>query len=270
MAIDATARADTFPKLLIRNARVFATRPAYPAQGPRHLAGLDLGAGAGRGARLCGRAVAGSASSAATPSPSSARNRPRLYWSVMAAQALGAVPVPVYADAVAEEMAYVLAHAEVRFAVGRGPGAGRQDPVGLGAAAEARADRLRRAARPARLRPRPAACDRRRASQDGRAALARDADARRVARPRDRGRQGLRPVDHPLHVGHDRPVQGRGALRAIGCISAASDTVAFDKLTERDEALAYLPLAWVGDHYLNYAQAWSPASASLARRAPRP
>ena len=33
-------------------------------------------------------------------------NRPRLYWSVMAAQMLGAVPVPVYADAVADEMAY--------------------------------------------------------------------------------------------------------------------------------------------------------------------
>ena len=37
-------------------------------------------------------------------------------------------------------------------------------------------------------------------------------------------------------------------------INAATDTVAFDKLTENDVALAYLPLAWVGDHYLNYAQ----------------
>jgi long-chain acyl-CoA synthetase len=37
-------------------------------------------------------------------------------------------------------------------------------------------------------------------------------------------------------------------------IKAASDTVAFDKLNEKDVALAYLPLAWVGDHYLNYAQ----------------
>ena len=37
-------------------------------------------------------------------------------------------------------------------------------------------------------------------------------------------------------------------------IRAAADTVAFDKLTENDVALAYLPLAWVGDHYLNYAQ----------------
>ena len=42
--------------------------------------------------------------------------------------------------------------------------------------------------------------------------------------------------------------------RPRGCIAAARDTVAFDNLTDRDEALAYLPLAWVGDHYLNYAQ----------------
>ena len=35
-----------------------------------------------------------------------------------------------------------------------------------------------------------------------------------------------------------------------------SDTVAFDKLNDRDEELAYLPLAWVGDHYMNYAQAF--------------
>src|SRR6476620_7072625 len=43
-------------------------------------------------------------------------NRPRLYCSVMAAQVLGAIPVPVYADAVADELAFVLAHAEVKFA----------------------------------------------------------------------------------------------------------------------------------------------------------
>ncbi len=43
-------------------------------------------------------------------------NRPKLYWSVMAAQMLGAIPVPVYADAVADELCFVLAHADVRFA----------------------------------------------------------------------------------------------------------------------------------------------------------
>jgi long-chain acyl-CoA synthetase len=34
------------------------------------------------------------------------------------------------------------------------------------------------------------------------------------------------------------------------------DTVAFDNITENDSVLAYLPLAWVGDHYLNYAQGY--------------
>jgi long-chain acyl-CoA synthetase len=37
-------------------------------------------------------------------------------------------------------------------------------------------------------------------------------------------------------------------------ISAARDTVAFDKVTDNDVVLAYLPLAWAGDHYLTYAQ----------------
>src|SRR6202012_4498647 len=40
------------------------------------------------------------------------------------------------------------------------------------------------------------------------------------------------------------------------CIAAARDTVAFDNLTDRDEVLASLPLAWAGDHYLNYAQGY--------------
>ena len=44
-------------------------------------------------------------------------NRPRLYWSMMAAQSLGAIPVPMYQDAVAKELAYVLAHSEAKLAV---------------------------------------------------------------------------------------------------------------------------------------------------------
>src|SRR5262249_37859630 len=45
------------------------------------------------------------------------RNKPRLYWAMCAGQALGAVPVPLYADSVAEEMAFVLDHAEVVLAI---------------------------------------------------------------------------------------------------------------------------------------------------------
>ena len=44
-------------------------------------------------------------------------NRPQLYWVFLAAQSIGAVPVPMYQDGVAEELQYVLHHAGVRFAV---------------------------------------------------------------------------------------------------------------------------------------------------------
>ena len=77
----------------------------------------------------------------------------------MAAQMLGAVPVPVYADAVADELAYVLAHAEVRFAAVEDQEQVDKILSVVGAAAEARAHGLRRAARAARLRPR-AGCTR--------------------------------------------------------------------------------------------------------------
>src|SRR5262245_4784288 len=107
---------DTFPKLLVRNADALKGRPAI-----RHK---DLGIwqtwtwdqvfdevrafsvglgtlGVKRGDKV---AIIGS-------------NRPRLYWSMCAVQALGGIPVPIYSDSVAEEMAYVLEHAEVTIAV---------------------------------------------------------------------------------------------------------------------------------------------------------
>ncbi len=44
-------------------------------------------------------------------------NRPQLYWTMAAVQCLGGVPVPLYQDAVADEIQFVLDHAETRFAV---------------------------------------------------------------------------------------------------------------------------------------------------------
>ncbi len=44
-------------------------------------------------------------------------NRPELYFGIMATQMLGGVPVPIYQDSIAEEMVYILDHAEVRFAI---------------------------------------------------------------------------------------------------------------------------------------------------------
>src|SRR3984893_118931 len=104
-----TAAENTFPKLLIRNAALFADRPAYRhkdlgvwqawtwRQVLEQVRAFSVGLaelGLKRGDKFT---IIGS-------------NRPRLYWAICAGQALGAVPVPVYADAVADEMAYVLAH----------------------------------------------------------------------------------------------------------------------------------------------------------------
>ena len=44
-------------------------------------------------------------------------NRPRLYAAMLAAQSLGAIPVPLYQDAVAAECVYPINNAEVRFCV---------------------------------------------------------------------------------------------------------------------------------------------------------
>ena len=252
MAISATARADTFPKLLIRNARLYGGRPAYRhkdlgiwqvwtwkevlEEARAYAAGLSR-LGLARGDTV---AIVGS-------------NRPRLYWSVMAAQMLGAVPVPVYADAVAEELAYVLAHAEVRFAAVED-----QEQVDKILSVSERLPKLEQVVydEPRGLRDydhsRLHAIDD--VIADGRAALD---ERRRFGAGLDREIEAGSGADRSIILYTSGTTgQSKGVvLSASGCINAASDTVAFDRLTERDEALAYLPLAWVGDHYLNYAQA---------------
>jgi long-chain acyl-CoA synthetase len=44
-------------------------------------------------------------------------NRPQLYWSLVATQCLGGIPVPLFQDAIEDEMHYVLDHSETKFAV---------------------------------------------------------------------------------------------------------------------------------------------------------
>jgi long-chain acyl-CoA synthetase len=85
-----------------------------------------------------------------------------------------------------------------------------------------------------------------------RAALAESATAAEFAAEIDRGQ-----ADDPSIMLYTSGTTGRSkgvVLSAGRSVAAARDTVEFDKLGDRDEQLAYLPLAWVGDHYLNYAQ----------------
>src|SRR5436309_1501387 len=105
---------DTFPKLLARNAAQFSSRPAF-----RHK---DLGIWQtwtwAQVAETVRAYAAGLHRLGLQPGDTIAivgSNRPKLYWTLMAAQVLRAIPVPVYSDEVADELAYVLAHADVKF-----------------------------------------------------------------------------------------------------------------------------------------------------------
>ncbi|MCG6880334.1 MAG: AMP-binding protein [Deltaproteobacteria bacterium] len=44
-------------------------------------------------------------------------NRPQLYWGLASCQCLGGVPVPLYQDAIHEELHYIVSHSECRFAL---------------------------------------------------------------------------------------------------------------------------------------------------------
>ncbi len=246
--------ADTFPKLLIQNAKTLRGRPAM-----RHkdlgiwqtwtwdavfdeVRALSLGLaelGLGRGDKV---AIVGT-------------NRPRLYWAMCAAQALGAVPVPIYADSVADEMAYVLEHAEVTIAV-----AEDQEQVDKIISIS---DRLTRLTHILYDEPRGL----------------RDYDHARLQWITDvqaLGRKKLETNSNAAAAWLDSVAQGQGSDLAVilytsgttgrpkgvmltydNLIISARNGNRFDHLGSDEEVLAYLPLAWVGDHLFSYAQSYT-------------
>jgi hypothetical protein len=109
------------------------------------------------------------------------------------------------------------------------------------------------------LHARPSSAEARRSPRSG---------ARRLLGGRDRRGKGSddspsssTPPARPAAQGRDaHPGQRHGPQPSAN---------AFDKLTENDEIIAYLPLAWVGDHLLLRAGLCWPGFASTARKAPR-
>jgi long-chain acyl-CoA synthetase len=256
-AADASAGPlDTLPKLLLRNAVQYADRPAMRhkdfgiwqtwswaqlkdevralAVGLRKL-GLERGDAVG---------IIGD-------------NRPRLYASFAAVQSLGGFPVPVYQDAVADEMAYVLEHAEVRIAVVQDQ---EQVDKVIGVA-----DRLSK--------------------------------LQRIIYDEERGLEDYDPgtlhsFEHVQELGRtelgsnagaegwwlDEIAKGKGSdvsvmlytsgttgrpkgvmLTFDNIIVSAQNGNRFDGFGPDDILLAYLPMAWVGDHIFSYAQAYAAA-----------
>ena len=238
----------TFPQLLLKHA---AERPAAPALREKeygiwqahnwaHLAtqveqvaaGLHL-AGLRRGEHMV---LIGS-------------NRPRLYMAMLAAQALGAIPVPLYQDAVAAECVFPMNNAEVRFAMvedqeqvdkmleirAQCPALSNiyyDDPRGLRSYSEpglASYEALL-AAGSDFVRQQP---------EWFRAEVAKVQPADVAAMFFTSGTTG-----NPKGVVHTHST----------LIDRASAGAEFDHLTNAEEVLAYLPPAWIGQNIFSYAQ----------------
>ena len=245
---------DTVPKLLLRNAAAFGERPAMRhkdlgiwqswtwGQVRNQVRDFALGLrklGFERGDAV---AIVGS-------------NRPRLYWTFAAVQSLGGIPVPVYQDSVAEQMSYVLTHAEVRYAVVE-----NQEQVDKVVSIGESVPTLEHM-----IYDNPRGMD--------------DYTLDRLhsfEKIQAMGRQEMAANPGAEQWWLDEIAKGRGAdvsvmlytsgttgrpkgvmLTHDNVVRSGQNANLFDRFTRDDTMLAYLPMAWVGDHIFTYAQAYA-------------
>ena len=240
---------DTFPKLVRLNARRLGNKVAIREKDlgiwqastwsqyfeEARLIAIGLGSlGFARGERV---AIVGD-------------NRPQLYWAVMAVQALGGIPVPIYQDSIEKEMEYIIDHAEARFAVVED-----QEQVDKLLGVRARCPYLQHVVYD----------DPRGMRAYGEPGLVSLAELRELGRKFE--------VGHPTYF-DDEVARGTADDIAIICytsgttgtpkgamlshrnlIATARNAALFEGLREDEDVLSYLPMAWVGDHIFSYAQA---------------
>ncbi|MEM9140021.1 MAG: AMP-binding protein, partial [Pseudomonadota bacterium] len=178
-------------------------------------------------------------------------NRPPLYWSMVAAQMIGGVPVPVYQDGVAEEMVYVLEHAEVTFAI-----AENQEQVDKLLSIKDRLPSLRhiiyrdpRGLRNYDHSALHALHDVQALGREKAGAHAADLDTRIAAGTKD-------DVCVMLYTSGTTGKPKGVILTNENVIFAAASSCDFEGLTAEDETLAYLPMAWVGDFIFSIGQSY--------------
>ena len=257
---------DTVPKLLLRNAAAACRPPGHAPQGLRHLADLDLGAAARRGSRACHR-------------PAQARARARRHGGHHRRQP----PAP---------LCHVRRRAEPRrHPRSRLPGLGRRRD---GLRARARRGEVRRrrgpgAGRQGHLGRRSAAASCARSSTTSRAA------SRPTIRPTcipsstssELGREEMRTNAGAEGWWLDEIAKGKGAdvsvmlytsgttgrpkgvmLTHENIVVSAQNGNKFDGFTADDILLAYLPMAWVGDHIFSYGQAYAGGHVRVLPREP--
>ena len=177
------------------------------------------------------------------------RNRPHFYWSMVAVQSLRAIPVPLYQDAVAEEVRYVIEHCGARFVIAQG-----QEQVDkiMEVGTKLKGIKAVIYLDPRGLR-----------HYDKRALL-------RYTEVQERGRENearLRPALDGL-LAAQSPQDTCAMLYTSGTtgrpkgvvlsnrniIEASKASCDFDGLGHRDSVIAYLPMAWIGDFIFSVGQ----------------
>ncbi|WP_375229735.1 AMP-binding protein [Roseobacter sp. S98] len=237
------------PALLRRNAEAFQAAPAYREKEygiwqswtwaetleeveALALGMIDLGVAEGDFVAIIGR------------------NRPRLYWSMVAAQMCGAIPVPLYQDAVAEEMAYVLGHCGARFVI-----AGDQEQVDKVIEVQAELPQFEQMIY---LDPRGL----RKYDHSKLHQYTHVQDAGRAKRdellPEISRREEKLEYNSTCVMLYTSGTTGKPkgvVLSNRNVIETSRSSSEFDDLRQTDDILAYLPMAWVGDFIFSVGQA---------------
>ncbi|MCE9641819.1 MAG: AMP-binding protein [Betaproteobacteria bacterium] len=245
---DHQARPDTFPRLLLANAERLRQKPAVRekdlgiwqtwswsevADEVKVLACGLASLGFKRGDTL---AIIGD-------------NRPRLYWAMAAAQSLGGVPVPLYQDAVANEMVYVFDDAEAQFAIVED-----QEQVDKLLEILPRCPLLKHIIyddpRGMRHYNQPQL-----QSYDTLIATGRAYDAAHPDFYPNEVAQGKASDTGIMLYTSGTTGKPKGVCQTHNAfIVSAQGGAGFDHLNSDDSMLSYLPMAWVGDHLFSYAQ----------------
>jgi long-chain acyl-CoA synthetase len=241
---------DTFPRLLLHHAQVRPDRPAIREkdlgiwqtwtwkQVADEVRALACGLAAQGFKRGMSLAIIG-------------ENRPRLYWSMAAAQSLGGVPVPIYQDAVAQEMVYVFHNADIEYAIVED-----QEQVDKLLEIMPQCPKLKHVffddPRGMRHYTQPELM-----SFDNLQAIGRDFDGRNPEFYPDEVAQGK--TTDVASMFHTSGTTGnpKGVIHTHQALITAGRTGAeMEGLDAADEVLAYLPMAWIGQSIFSYAQSY--------------